>query len=189
MSVEATAQNNIITVFMRTVPEFANKHNDMYWDDASVISIGTPVPPPTNTPLPATDTPVPSNTPPVTDTPVPPTATNTASPTPTTEATETSLPTSAPTSAPTVTETAPPTNTPTSAPPSETPEAQNTVALASPSPQGTEVASNATESAGEGGGSGFGSELPAGVGLIVLGVAFVLLIALIVGIFLSRQSG
>jgi hypothetical protein len=72
ISVEAVAQNNLITVFMRTNPDFATKHNDMYWDNASLIAI-EPVPP---TPAPVTDTPPATATlPPPTATLPPPTAT------------------------------------------------------------------------------------------------------------------
>ncbi|MCB0029980.1 MAG: hypothetical protein KDE28_18825, partial [Anaerolineales bacterium] len=60
MVVEATAQNNVITVFMKTSPDFANKHNDTYWDNANLIVAGQ-APPPTNTPAPPT--PIPSDTP------------------------------------------------------------------------------------------------------------------------------
>lgn len=67
ISVEAVAQNDIITVFMRTSPDFANKHNDTYWDNASLVAVGPAAPPPTNTSLPATTTPVP---PPATNTPL-----------------------------------------------------------------------------------------------------------------------
>jgi hypothetical protein len=52
VSVEGRAQDNIITVFMRTRPEFANKHNDMYWDNAALVAISSSPPtpyPPTNT--------------------------------------------------------------------------------------------------------------------------------------------
>ncbi len=52
VSVEGRAQDNIITVFMRTRPEFANKHNDMYWDNATLVAISSSPP----TPYPPTDT-------------------------------------------------------------------------------------------------------------------------------------
>jgi len=75
MTVEATAANNIITVFMRTTPDFDNKHNDMYWDNASLIAVALPPPtpaPPTITPIPVTPSPVPPTaTPQAPDTPVP----------------------------------------------------------------------------------------------------------------------
>ena len=119
--VEATAANNVITVFMKTSPAFSNKHNDTYWDNASLIVAGQ-APPPTNTPAPPTavpsETPIPPPTavpsetpispptavptetpipPPPTETPVPPTATtvptDTPVPTETTVPTETAAPT------------------------------------------------------------------------------------------------
>ena len=145
LSVEATAQNDIITVFMRTNPDFANKHNDMYWDNASLNLIGPPEPtplPPTDTPGPPTNTPEITSTAPPTQTPIPiepsstptnthvPTNTPTPTDTPTATNTATSLPspTSTPSSSPTP---IPPSSTPTS---SLTPEPTQTV-------QGTEIAS------------------------------------------------
>jgi hypothetical protein len=116
ISVEAVAENNVITVFMRTNPDFANKHNDMYWDNASLVAIepAPPTPlPPTDTPAatatappatatlmatatpPATDTPVPTNTPP------PPSPTATAIPaTATATETATAVSVAAPTDTP-----------------------------------------------------------------------------------------
>jgi hypothetical protein len=58
VSVEGRAQGNIMTVFMRTRPEFANKHNDMYWDNATLVAISSSPPtpyPPTNTVDPASE--------------------------------------------------------------------------------------------------------------------------------------
>ena len=125
--VEATASSSTITVFMKTNPDFANKHNDTYWDNASLIVAGqappptsttapptavpseTPIPPPTAIP---SETPVPPPTAIPSDTPVPPPPTETAPPTatepPPTETvapTDTAEPTS--TSEPTVTAPAP----------------------------------------------------------------------------------
>jgi hypothetical protein len=105
ISVEAVAQNNVITVLVRTSPEFPNKHNDMYWDDATLFLSGPPQPtappppPPTNTPGPPTSTPIPSETPiatntsPATNTPPP---SNTPEPSITPEPTPTSGPTNTP---------------------------------------------------------------------------------------------
>jgi LysM repeat protein len=48
LAVEAVAQNNVITVFMRSEPNFPVKHNDTYWDDAMLAAVGqggVPVPP------------------------------------------------------------------------------------------------------------------------------------------------
>ena len=63
MTVQAVAQSNTITVYVRTSPDFANKHNDIYLDDASLVIAGQPLP--TSIPAP-TATPVtqpPSGTP------------------------------------------------------------------------------------------------------------------------------
>ena len=93
MTVDVTAQNSTITVYVRSTPEFANKHNDIYLDEAALVELGpaptntAPPPPPTNTPAPATAT---SEAPPVT-----PTTAATAVP-----PTNTPLPTSAATLTP-----------------------------------------------------------------------------------------
>jgi hypothetical protein len=116
VSVEAATQNDVLTVMVRTSPAFPNKHNDMYWDDATLFAVGPPEPtappppPPTNTPGPPTNTPIPSDTPvatnipaatntpppppPPTNTPVP---TDTAEPSPTPEPSNTPRPTTVPT--------------------------------------------------------------------------------------------
>ncbi len=103
MSIEAEAQNEVITVYLRTNPDFANKHNDIYIDDASLVAVSPPPPTPTATAPPPTASPIPSATlpptatvppptatqPPPTETlppsatPVPPTATDTKTPSPT----------------------------------------------------------------------------------------------------------
>jgi hypothetical protein len=123
ISVEAVAQNNVITVFMRTNPDYANKHNDMYWDNASLVALGpaqpTP-PPPTETA--AVTQPPPAPLPTATPLPPPP-ATATASPTiaPSATATATAVPptaTATATATTTATATAAPTETPL---PSDTP--------------------------------------------------------------------
>jgi LysM repeat protein len=51
LAVEAKAQNNVITVFLRAEPNFPVKHNDIYWDDAQLVLVGQgePPPPPTAT--------------------------------------------------------------------------------------------------------------------------------------------
>jgi LysM repeat protein len=46
LAVEAVAQNDVITVFMRSEPNIPVKHNDMYWDDAALVAVGADVPPP-----------------------------------------------------------------------------------------------------------------------------------------------
>lgn len=112
MAIEATAQNNVVTVFMRTNPDYANKHNDMYWDNAALEAVQPPVPtaPPSPTSGPATDTPQPTATPAATNTPTT-TATETESPTATPTSTATSTPPPTSTPAPTETATPVPTNT------------------------------------------------------------------------------
>jgi LysM repeat protein len=48
LAIEAVAQNDVITVFMRSEPNFPVKHNDMYWDDAVLVAVGqggVPIPP------------------------------------------------------------------------------------------------------------------------------------------------
>jgi len=114
MVLEATAENNVITVFMRTNPDFANKHNDMYWDNAGLEAVQPPQPtaPPSLTPGPATNTPVASRT---SVTTLAPTATSTQAATATEMAspTSTSTPTDLP---PTATETATPTSNNTALP-------------------------------------------------------------------------
>lgn len=110
LSVEATAQNDVITVFMRTNPDFPNKHNDMYWDNASLTVVGAPEPPavpPTVTAGPATDVPLATSTVPVVDTAASPTETFTPVPSDTAQPTGTPIPsdTPSPTSFPTSTAT------------------------------------------------------------------------------------
>lgn len=112
LNVEATAENSIITVMMRTNPDFASKHNDMYWDNASLVAVQPPQP----TRLP-TDTPGPPVTPPIvvttvlpTGTLVPPTATATSTGTstftPAATATKTATATVSPALSPAVSHTA-----------------------------------------------------------------------------------
>jgi hypothetical protein len=45
LAVEAIARNHVITVFMRSEPNFPVKHNDMYWDDAELVAVGQSAPP------------------------------------------------------------------------------------------------------------------------------------------------
>jgi hypothetical protein len=154
ISVEAVAQNSTITVMVRTSPEFPNKHNDMYWDDATLFLSGPPQPPvpppppPTNTPGPPTNTPVPpppTNTPSVTDTPLPPPPTNTPEATDTAVPTDTAEPsdTPEPTDTPIPTDTPAPTDTATAEAPTETATAEATE-------EGTEVAAVPTVEEGDG---------------------------------------
>jgi hypothetical protein len=104
-AVEATAAGDKVTVFTHSAPEYPSKHNDVYWDDASLIAIAAPA-----TPKPPTNTPRPYRPPP-TATPVLPTATPTNTPTVTPTPTNTPTATPVNTATPTVTPT--PTITPT----------------------------------------------------------------------------
>ncbi len=73
LRVTAVAESRTVTVFTRGAPLYRVKHNDSYWDDASVVASPPPTPPstpptPTRTPT-ATFTPWPTFTPtPVTGT-------------------------------------------------------------------------------------------------------------------------
>ena len=80
VQVTAVAQSNTITVFSRGEPEYRMKHNDAYWDDAS-LTVESPPTPPTPTPPPPTPTPRPPTATPIpTPTPIPPTPTPTPVP-------------------------------------------------------------------------------------------------------------
>ncbi|MBN1956098.1 MAG: LysM peptidoglycan-binding domain-containing protein [Anaerolineae bacterium] len=71
--VQATVgDSGTVTVFLHALAKWSYKHNDAYWDDASLVYV-TPPEPPTNTPLPPppTITPGPSPTPMSTPTPRP----------------------------------------------------------------------------------------------------------------------
>ncbi len=64
-SVSTVAKAGTITVYLRGHPEFRNRFNDSYWDDACLTIVrpkptNTPIPPPTKTP---TITPTPTVTP------------------------------------------------------------------------------------------------------------------------------
>lgn len=74
VQVEAVASAGTVTVFLKGEPEYRVKHNDAYWDDASLTVQAPPTPtprPPTATPRPPTATPIPTATPVPTSTPVP----------------------------------------------------------------------------------------------------------------------
>lgn len=87
LEVKAEAKAGTITVFIRGQPEFRNKFNDSYWDDAC-LTVVKPTPRPTNTPK---DTPTPTISPTPTHSPTP-----TATPTPVASPTPTAIPTPAP---------------------------------------------------------------------------------------------
>ena len=99
LRVEATAQADAVTVFLRGTVEYRVKNNNSYWDDAVLTAVR-----PQPTPRPPTATPLPTATP--TNTPTPP-------PTPTPTATSTPTNTPPPTHTPTPTLTPTPTHTPT----------------------------------------------------------------------------
>lgn len=44
MSVEIEAQSDTITVYIRSRPEFANKRNELFFDEANLIALNAPVP-------------------------------------------------------------------------------------------------------------------------------------------------
>lgn len=96
-AVEAVARNNKVTVFTYSAPDYPTKHNDVYWDDASLTVVAQPIPP-TSTPRPYV---------PPTRVPSTPTSTPTITPTPT------NTPTATPVNTPTPTVTPTPTFTPT----------------------------------------------------------------------------
>jgi hypothetical protein len=99
-SIEATAAGDKVTVYVWSAPQWPTKHNDVYWDDASLTVVAAPVPTATNTPratrtptrVPATMTPAPTPTETLTPT-VAPTPTNTPTSTPVNTATPTMTPT------------------------------------------------------------------------------------------------
>jgi hypothetical protein len=193
LSVEATAINDAVTVYMRTNPEFANRHNDMYWDQASLEVIGPPEP----TPIPPTDTPGPAtNTPEATNTPV---ATNTPMPTNTLPPTNTALPSNTPTSEPEPSATAEPTetHTPTASPvpATDTPTIlpTNTVEPTS-TPQNTEVAAlppTVTDAISQESGDTAAEDNPSWfsvVLLVAIGLLIILLIILLVVVLRQRRQ-
>lgn len=191
ISVEATANNSVITVFMRTNPDFANKHNDMYWDNASLVVLGPPPPPPTNTPLPATNTPEAGNTPPATDLPIAtatPIASNTPVATATPEATATPLSSDTPT--PSETPTTVPTDTPlpsataTKKPATSTPAAAEIIANSTTVPNGTSPADGSTADE-----SNPLDYLSSFTGLVLIGLGIAIGLALAGVIFLMRRGG
>ncbi len=111
--VEAVAQNSTVTVFTYSRADWSDLifriHNDVYVDDASLISLNEV--PPTATPVPATPapptpvppTPVPTTAPPAVATPLPSPTPEAVQPSPTPAHTPTPRPTSTSTPAPTAT--------------------------------------------------------------------------------------
>jgi hypothetical protein len=184
MVVEATAESDVITVFMRTNPDFANKHNDMYWDNAALEAVQPPQPisTPSPSPAPITSTPQPTATPAAT-------ATLASTQTPTPAATETQTPTTAPTAASTQTstrtETPIPANT---AMPSVTPRPTETQAESQASIPDDEPESDMVANFNQQGGSpaqqaGQGTAEPDSLGIVALGAigtAIALLLFLII---------
>ena len=73
LKVTATAQSSTVTAFIRGAPLYRVKHNDSYWDDASLVA-SSPPPPPSTPPTP-TRSPTPTYTPWPTFTPTPVTGT------------------------------------------------------------------------------------------------------------------
>lgn len=172
MTVETTAKNDVITVYIRSSPDFANKHNDIYLDEASLVEVGAPAQPaPTATPATETETQSPTAVPTLAPTATvaleteatteptteptatnEPTATATAtitattepSPTPTAEPTATATATSEPTA--TATATSEPTATATTEPsPTATATAEATSTTSAAPEATTEAATEATE--------------------------------------------
>lgn len=58
LQVRAQARGNVVTVFTYSAPEYAMQHNDVYWDDASLVVVDAvpaqPTPTPAPPPAPAT---------------------------------------------------------------------------------------------------------------------------------------
>lgn len=95
--VEATAQSSTVTVFCKSAPNYPVKHNDTYWDDASLIVLESAQPTATAVPPTATAGTEPSATP-AADTATP--AADATTPAPTTIPSETPTPAPSPTCAP-----------------------------------------------------------------------------------------
>ena len=119
VAVEATAQTDAVTVFMKSAPLFPVKHNDTYWDDAVLIAIeaSPPTAQPSHTPgteptqaaatVPPTE--AASEIPPTeAASEIPPTEAASATPPPLKTASATVSPTTTPTPAPTATCAPPP---------------------------------------------------------------------------------
>jgi hypothetical protein len=46
LRVQATVQAAYVTVYLSSHPDYANKHNDIYWDDARLLVVARPLPTP-----------------------------------------------------------------------------------------------------------------------------------------------
>lgn len=110
VAVEATAQTDTVTVFMKSAPLFPVKHNDTYWDDAVLIAIEASPPTTQPSPTPATEPTEPAATVPPTEasSATPPTEAASATAPPTEMTSATVSPTTTPTPAPTATCAPPP---------------------------------------------------------------------------------
>jgi LysM repeat protein len=86
LGVEAVAQSDVITVFMRSNPNWPVKHNDVYWDDAVLVAVGVggePIPPTATLAPPPSPTATAAGAPALTATPTaPPPPTPTCAPAP-----------------------------------------------------------------------------------------------------------
>ncbi|NOR81963.1 MAG: LysM peptidoglycan-binding domain-containing protein [Ardenticatenales bacterium] len=101
VAIEASAQTDAVTVFMKSAPLFPVKHNDTYWDDAVLIAIEASPPTAQPSPTPGTEPTQAAAT-------APPTEAASATPPPLETASATVSPTTTPTSAPTATCAPPP---------------------------------------------------------------------------------
>ena len=119
VAVEATAQTDAVTVFMKSAPLYPVKHNDTYWDDAVLIPIEASPPTAQPSPTPGTEPTQAAATVPPTQaaseipptqaaSEIPPTEAASATPPPLETASATVSPTTTPTPAPTATCAPPP---------------------------------------------------------------------------------
>jgi LysM repeat protein len=110
VAIEASAQTDTVTVFMRSAPLFPVKHNDTYWDDAVLIAIEASPPTAQPSPTPGTEPTQAAATAPPTEaaSEIPPTEAASATPPPLETASATASPTTTPTPTPTATCAPPP---------------------------------------------------------------------------------
>jgi hypothetical protein len=167
-----------LSAIVEVTDEGATDVDDIiYWDNIALSNgpLDTPTPTVTNTPPPATDTPVPTDTPTATDTAVPtdtPAATNTPAPTDTPAPTNTPAPTDTPAAAPTDTPTPRPTATE-PLPDTATPTGTNTPVPTStntpvppPTEEGAPPQAPIDESTGGGSADSTGGDGVAGEGVV-----------------------